>query len=241
MVIGTHSLLSSRSKSYKFDLIFLKKFWYLCRNYLKDDNGSFTETFVLFVFVLSLSVVEQYLVYNIGMITSVYYKIMGNKDLSQFVIHTCKCIFLILSMSIVKSSKSYVASSLQISWREKLTKKLHEIYFSNHLFYTVNVLPPSSCMDQSDKIDNPDQRITQDVSEFTKNLSSTIPNLLIAPFTIGWYTYKSYMTTGELMNNGLRVSYFLYRVHRTTWLFHILPHFNRDQQISTFTNRESYL
>lgn len=200
MAGGTHSLLESpSSKSYKFDFNFVQKFWYLCRKYMRDENGSFTDTLILFLFLLSLSVVEQFLVYNIGMITSVYYKIMGNKDLNQFLVHTIKCIFLISSMSVVKSSKGYVSSSLQVTWREKLTKKLHEIYFSNHLFYDINVLPPSSSLDQRDKIDNPDQRITQDVSEFTKYLSSTVPSLLIAPFTIGWYSYKSYTTTGSVM------------------------------------------
>ena len=197
MARGVHSLLQPSAKSYKFDLEFLRKFSYLCRNYLSDQNGSFVDTFVLFLFLLSLSVLEQFIGYNIGMITSVYYRIMGNKDLNQFLVHTIKCIFVITAMSGVKSSKSYVSSSLQITWREKVTRKLHEVYFSNHLFYTVNVLPPSSSSEGRDNIDNPDQRITQDVNEFTKYLSSTIPSLLVAPFTIGWYSYKSYSTTGE--------------------------------------------
>lgn len=240
MAGNTHLLLSS-VKTYKFDFKFLQKFWYLCRHYLSDKNGSFTETLVLFIFVLLLSVIEQFLGYNIGMITSVYYKIMGNKDLDQFLIHTLKCIFLISSMSVVKSSKDYVSSSLQIAWREKLTEKIHEIYFNDHLFYNVNILPPSSSLGETEKIDNPDQRITQDVSEFTKELSSTVPKLLIAPFLIGWYSFKSYSTTGGLISMILKLNPDVCnhsRIHWTPWLFYILLDFNCDQQISTFTNCE---
>lgn len=39
-------------------------------------------------------------------------------------------------------------------------------------------------------LDNPDQRITQDVNNLCKSLSSILPVLLISPFVIGWYTYQ---------------------------------------------------
>jgi ATP-binding cassette subfamily D (ALD) protein 4 len=45
-------------------------------------------------------------------------------------------------------------------------------------------------------IDNPDQRITQDVDSLCRSLSTIIPLILISPFTIGYYTYRTWVVTG---------------------------------------------
>lgn len=42
----------------------------------------------------------------------------------------------------------------------------------------------------TDRLDNPDQRITQDVNSLCVSLSSIIPLLIITPFVIGWYGYQ---------------------------------------------------
>lgn len=39
-------------------------------------------------------------------------------------------------------------------------------------------------------LDNPDQRITQDVNSLCQSISSIIPLILISPFVIGWYGYQ---------------------------------------------------
>ena len=39
-------------------------------------------------------------------------------------------------------------------------------------------------------LDNPDQRIVQDVNTLCQSLSSILPVLLISPFVMGWYTYQ---------------------------------------------------
>ncbi|CAF1533875.1 unnamed protein product [Rotaria sp. Silwood1] len=45
-------------------------------------------------------------------------------------------------------------------------------------------------------IDNPDQRIAQDVDSLCRSLSSIIPLLVISPFTIAYYTYSTWKITG---------------------------------------------
>jgi ABC-type uncharacterized transport system fused permease/ATPase subunit len=39
-------------------------------------------------------------------------------------------------------------------------------------------------------LDNPDQRITQDVNSLCQSLSTIVPAVLMTPFLIGWYGYK---------------------------------------------------
>ena len=45
-------------------------------------------------------------------------------------------------------------------------------------------------------IDNPDQRITQDVESLCRTLSVIIPLIMISPFTIAYYAYRTWQVTG---------------------------------------------
>ncbi|KAM7295537.1 intraflagellar transport protein 122 homolog [Ixodes scapularis] len=45
-------------------------------------------------------------------------------------------------------------------------------------------------------IDNPDQRITQDVDRLCQKLSGIVPTVLVSPFTIGYYSYQSFSVAG---------------------------------------------
>lgn len=61
----------------------------------------------------------------------------------------------------------------------------------------------------ADRLDNPDQRITQDVNSLCVSLSSIIPLLIITPFVIGWYGYQ--------VRNG-----FLFNIYDSLFNFSIL-------------------
>ncbi|CAF0708958.1 unnamed protein product [Brachionus calyciflorus] len=45
-------------------------------------------------------------------------------------------------------------------------------------------------------LDNPDQRITQDVKSLCSSIANIVPLILISPFVIGWYGYQTYKTVG---------------------------------------------
>ncbi len=38
--------------------------------------------------------------------------------------------------------------------------------------------------------------MTQDIEKFCSTYSQVLPNLLVAPFTIGWYVRKGYQKSG---------------------------------------------
>ncbi len=56
----------------------------------------------------------------------------------------------------------------------------------------INFRPINSndTFETQEKLDNPDQRITQDVNTLCKSLSTILPLILISPFVIVWYTYQ---------------------------------------------------
>ncbi|MCG6534516.1 MAG: ABC transporter ATP-binding protein, partial [Syntrophales bacterium LBB04] len=55
---------------------------------------------------------------------------------------------------------SYVSRKLGVNWRFWLTNHFISLYFQNRAYYHLN---------QEERIDNPDQRISQDISSFTVN------------------------------------------------------------------------
>jgi len=57
----------------------------------------------------------------------------------------------------------------------------------------INLRPTRAHFDtfeSQSKLDNPDQRITQDVNTLCKSFSTILPLILISPFVIAWYTYQ---------------------------------------------------
>ncbi|XP_070106421.1 lysosomal cobalamin transporter ABCD4 isoform X5 [Equus caballus] len=90
----------------------------------------------------------------------------------------------------LKSFDQFICNLLYVSWRKDLTEHLHHLYFRGRVYYTLNVL--------RDDVDNPDQRISQDVERFCRQLSSMASKLIISPFTLVYYTYQCFQSTGWL-------------------------------------------
>uniref|UniRef100_G1S2G7 ATP binding cassette subfamily D member 4 n=1 Tax=Nomascus leucogenys TaxID=61853 RepID=G1S2G7_NOMLE len=137
-----------------------------------------------------LQILNQLVIYQVGLIPSQYYGVLGNKDLEGFKTLTILAVMLIVLNSTLKSFDQFTCNLLYVSWRKDLTEHLHCLYFRGRVYYTLNVL--------RDDIDNPDQRISQDVERFCRQLSSMASKLIISPFTLIYYTYQCFQSTGWL-------------------------------------------
>lgn len=134
--------------------------------------------------LLCVTLLEQLVIYQVGLIPSQYYGVLGNKDLDGFKALTLLAVTLIVLNSTLKSFDQFTCNLLYVSWRKDLTEHLHHLYFRARVYYTLNVL--------RDDIDNPDQRISQDVERFCRQLSSVTSKLIISPFTLTYYTYQCF-------------------------------------------------
>jgi ABC-type uncharacterized transport system fused permease/ATPase subunit len=140
----------------------------------------------------------ELIVYQVGLLSGKYYKVLAQKNLSEFGGLVILSIVLIVVNAFVKSLVEFVSNLLRIVWRRYLTRYLNENYFARKNFYNIQVecnktisgrgspWPPS-------KLDNPDQRITQDVSSICLSISNIAPTVLISPFVIGYYAYKVFI------------------------------------------------
>ncbi|XP_053114208.1 lysosomal cobalamin transporter ABCD4 isoform X3 [Hemicordylus capensis] len=144
----------------------------------------------MFLTLLIVALLEQLVIYQVGVIPSQYYAVLGNKDLSGFQKVTAVALMLIVLNSVLKSFDQFICNLMYVSWRKTLTEYLHGYYFHGQVYYTLNVL--------HEEIDNPDQRISQDVERFCKQLSSMASKLIVSPFTLAYYTYQCFHSTGWL-------------------------------------------
>uniref|UniRef100_A0A673M1K8 ATP-binding cassette sub-family D member 4-like n=1 Tax=Sinocyclocheilus rhinocerous TaxID=307959 RepID=A0A673M1K8_9TELE len=117
-----------------------------------------------------------------------FYEVLSEKNYGKLKNLVLFAVMLILINSTLKSLDQYISSLLYVSWRKSLTEELHSTYFNGHVYYTLNVL----CKD----IDNPDQRISQDVERLCKQMSTMASRLLISPFTVTYYTYQCFNSAG---------------------------------------------
>ncbi|XP_065609102.1 lysosomal cobalamin transporter ABCD4 isoform X4 [Cyrtonyx montezumae] len=145
---------------------------------------------LMFLTLLGVAVLEQLVIYQVGVIPSQYYEVLGNKDFSGFKVLTAIALTLIVVNSTLKSFDQFICNLLYVSWRKSLTEYLHSCYFQGQVYYSLHIL--------HEDIDNPDQRISQDVERFCRQLSSMASKLVISPFTLAYYTYQCFHSTGWL-------------------------------------------
>ncbi|XP_051867136.1 ATP-binding cassette sub-family D member 4 isoform X2 [Pristis pectinata] len=144
----------------------------------------------MFATLLSVALLEQLLVYQVGIVPSRFFKVLGSKDLVGFRELTSIAICLIVANSLLKSFDQYISNLMYVRWRQSLTHNLHQSYFRRKVYYSLNVLHGG--------LDNPDQRISQDVERFCRGMSTMATNLIISPFTLSYYTYQCFYSTGWL-------------------------------------------
>ncbi|XP_069639996.1 lysosomal cobalamin transporter ABCD4 isoform X2 [Haliaeetus albicilla] len=190
---------------------------------------------LMFLTLLGVALLEQLVIYQVGVIPSRYYEVLGNKDFSGFKTLTAVALTLIVAnstvrqargsrvlggkgkaapgprrdpgaeglrsalaplgsylwdRSLLKSFDQFICNMMYVSWRKSLTEYLHSCYFQGQVYYSLHVL--------REDIDNPDQRISQDVERFCRQLSSMARKLIISPFTLAYYTYQCFHSTGWL-------------------------------------------
>jgi len=84
---------------------------------------------------------------------------LAARDAQRFWISIETCVYILIVAIPVYAFYYYVKNKLAIHWRRWLTDQYLERYFSNLAFYKLN---------SSQEIDNPDQRIAEDINTFTR-------------------------------------------------------------------------
>uniref|UniRef100_A0A8C9WCZ4 ATP-binding cassette, sub-family D (ALD), member 4 n=1 Tax=Scleropages formosus TaxID=113540 RepID=A0A8C9WCZ4_SCLFO len=143
---------------------------------------------LMFGTLLGVTLFEQLVIYQVGVIPSKFYEVLAGQDLEAFKTLLLFAGLLIVLNSMLKSLDQFICSVMYVSWRKSLTEWLHTFYFQSRVYYTLNVL--------REDLDNPDQRISQDTERLCKQMSTMASRLILSPFTLAYYTYQCFRSTG---------------------------------------------
>ena len=129
---------------------------------------------------------EQFLAYETGLLSGIFFKVLGNRDLNSFQSACLKSLAIISTMVTIKSLKVFSTKMMTVGWRKEICQTLHKLYLTNKSFYRLVTF-------EQEEIDNPDQRMTSDCSSITTIYGGIIADLILIPFTTSYYIYQSYI------------------------------------------------
>ncbi len=162
----------------RFNLKVFKKFWGIAKPYWvsSEKKGGFTLLGILFILLIVNTPLSVSLTNIQGDIISALTEL--NQD------RFTKTIYLFLGILIIyvplSASFGYIQDKLGIYWRRWLTHNFLNRYFSNRAFYELGNF--------NSDIDNPDQRVSEDIKSFTEDSLRFLLVIINSTFQIIGFT-----------------------------------------------------
>ncbi|KAK5827188.1 ABC transporter transmembrane region 2-domain-containing protein [Linnemannia elongata] len=172
---------------YKLDGLFLKRISRLFEILFSKQS----KVTWLYIGMTLFCCLNEGIVYFVGTIPSRYYKVLGDKDSAAFFRLLVVSLFTVFLAGLGKSVIFLMGSLLSLEARRTLTLYFHRIYIQPKLFYRILTM-------HDEEIDNPDQRITQDIDKLAEALRKMVESLIISPLAIAFYTWQCWQMTGYI-------------------------------------------
>ena len=96
----------------------------------------------------------------------------------------------VVAITVVAVFKAFAEQRLCLSWREWLTRHLMERYLARRAYYRMKGRPD---------VDNPDQRLTEDVRTFTENALALLLIVVNATVQLSWFAFVLWAITPWLL------------------------------------------
>ncbi|KAI6657609.1 hypothetical protein LOD99_352 [Oopsacas minuta] len=162
-------------------------YWILFRTmYPSFLSNSFGYTLILIV----TAVAKQVNIYNIGLVPSTFYLSLLDNSREEFKNILWEMCILVITVSLCVTTESLIQDLLALTWRFRLTNKIQLKYFQANNIQNI--------LHNRKVLDNPDQRITQDIYRLTKQMAEILVNIILKPFIIIYYTYQVWISVGWL-------------------------------------------
>ncbi|KAK5583803.1 hypothetical protein RB653_005405 [Dictyostelium firmibasis] len=141
---------------------------------------------ILFLILFGSGVAQTYVSKFTGILLANIYGSFTTGDKNLFLSSMLKGGFAIGGSAILDASIKLIVSLMAWNWRKSLCFYIQDVYFKKSLFYKILAF--------DDRIDNPDQRITSDIDNFTTLLASIVSQCITGPMVVVYYTYLCYTT-----------------------------------------------
>uniref|UniRef100_A0A6V1QMT5 ABC transporter domain-containing protein n=1 Tax=Heterosigma akashiwo TaxID=2829 RepID=A0A6V1QMT5_HETAK len=132
-------------------------FWNMAAPFFRDEDDKTGRN--LLVGVIGLTLLNSGVSVAFSYIGRDFWTALSNKNPEEFYLMLQKFMAALVAGVPVTVSYKFQRDKLALGWREWMTRRIMAIYYANRTYYA---------LEASREVDNPDQRIAEDVRAFTK-------------------------------------------------------------------------
>ncbi|NMM11750.1 MAG: ABC transporter ATP-binding protein/permease [Polaromonas sp.] len=169
--------------------LFSARVWALSAPYFRSEDKWKARGLLLAIVLLNLGAV--YMLVLINDWNRVFYDALQNKDAAVFWTQLGRFTYLAFAFIIIAVYRFYLTQLLEVRWRAWMTTHYLQRWLADHAFYKLELARFSDANNgegnasrTSDRSDNPDQRIQEDINLFTAYSISLSMGLLNAVVTL---------------------------------------------------------
>ncbi|KAI9502829.1 hypothetical protein GGI25_002606 [Coemansia spiralis] len=174
-------------KQYAIGLIFAQRLLRVFRVLLFAGQAPSNHVGLCCLLLVVGKLLAEVIYYYSGKQPSEFYKVLGDKDKAAFYPLLLRCFVVVSIAGTSKAALEYLSGRLGVMIRNSLTLYTHARYIAARKLYPLV---------SQGIIDNPDQRIAQDIERLSSTMADVLAELLIAPFLIAYYTVKCWSIAG---------------------------------------------
>ena len=196
---------------------FLTAFWALAKPYWVSEQRA--KGLGLLAAVIGLSLALVYLSVQFNLWNKDFYNTFENKDQAEFFRQLWRFTYLAFFWIIAGVYRLYLQQMLQIEWRTWLNDHLLERWLSERAYYRLQLLDRG--------VDNPDQRIAEDLRLFVEMTLDLSIGLLSAIVTLVSFTAILWALSGAFAIGGVSIPGYMFWVAVVysltgSWLTHMV-------------------
>jgi hypothetical protein len=166
-------------KSHSFSMKWFHKLRDVSRLFIAVDRRSLLS-------IIALCLMQAGLIYLqslVGPVIGSFYSSIINNDTAAFSSNVQWALFVFACISIADASLKWLSESMEVMWRRSLATELHVMYIHEG----------AVAAGLYSRLDNPDQRLASEVTQFCSSLSDMLRQTLQGPMLIVYYTCLSAM------------------------------------------------
>jgi putative ATP-binding cassette transporter len=162
---------------------FVSQAWALTRPYFQSEHKWQARGLLLAIVALNLGLVYMAVLFNEW--NKLFYDALQDKNAAVFWTQLGRFAYLAFAFIVIAVYKFYLTQLLEMRWRTWMTGHYLQRWLANHAFYQLE-LARFTARPNTDAShpDNPDQRIQEDISQFTTYTVSLTMGLLNAVVTL---------------------------------------------------------
>jgi putative ATP-binding cassette transporter len=170
-----------RAKFTSFKLL-TRRVWALSQPYFASEEKWKARGLLLAIVALNLGLVYMSVLFNDW--NKLFYDALQDKNAAVFWTQLGRFTYLAFAFIVIAVYKFYITQMLELRWRAWMTSHYLQRWLANHAFYQLELARFTGPPNADHNPDNPDQRIQEDINQFTSYTISLSMGLLNAVVTL---------------------------------------------------------